>query len=181
MTKYEDIWEMAIDHHGLISSSEARSLGVSNHEMVEYARRGRLEHVAHGLYRLVHYVPSESDPYAFAVKLVSPESYLYGESVIALLGLAPTNPSRMFVATPRRVRKRLPKNMRLVYVPGGEPGAVYEGIPSQRVADAIRSSLPLLGRERVIDAALEGHRLGYLRNTEMEELLEEIGRAEAAK
>ena len=52
------------------------------------------------------------------------------------------------------------------------PGALYDGIPSQRVADAIRSAEPVVGRTRLVEAAHEGRRLGYLRGVELESLEE---------
>ena len=175
MTKFNDIWEIAIDAHGLITSAEARALGISNHELVEYARRGKLERVGHGVYRLVRRVPEDADSYALAVKMAGPGAYLYGESVMALLGLVPTDPSRVFVATPRRVRRSLPRGVRVVRVPGGEPGTVYDGIPSQKVALAIRSAESVVGRTRLLEAAREGRRLGYVRCGELEALEEEYG------
>ena len=180
MTKFNDIWEVAIDAHGLITSAEARELGVSNHELVEYARRGRLEHVGHGVYRLAVRVPEGADAYALAVKLVGPGAYLYGESVIALLDLVPTDPSRVFVATPRRVRRSLPDGIRVVRVPGGEPDTLYYGIPSQKAATAIRSAESVVGRTRLVQAAREGRRLGYLRSAELVSLEEEYGDDEEA-
>lgn len=180
MTKFDDIWEAATDAHGLITSAEARELGVSNHELVEYARRGRLERVGHGVYRLARRAPEAADAYALAVRLAGPGAYLYGESVMALLRLVPTDPSRVFVATPRRVRRSLPDGIRVVRVPGGEPGTLYDGIPSQRAAAAIRSAEPVVGRTRLVEAAREGRRLGYLRGGELESLEEEYGDGEEA-
>lgn len=35
------------------------------------------------------------------------DAYLYGESVLAMFSLCPTNPTKVFVATPKRVRRKL--------------------------------------------------------------------------
>lgn len=94
--------------------------------------------------------------------------------------LLPTDPSRVFVATSRRVRRSLPDGLRVVRVPGGGPGALYDGISSQRAADAIRSAEPVVGRTRLVEAAREGRRLGYLRGGELESLEEEYGDGEEA-
>ena len=63
----------------------------------------------------------------------------------------------------------------MVRVPGGEPGTVYDGIPSQKVALAIRSAESVVGRTRLLEAAREGRRLGYVRSGELEALEEEYG------
>ena len=137
MTKYEDIFDIAADNHGLITSAQAREAGITNNELVQYAKRRRVTKVGHGLYQLAQWVPEQNDAYAWAVMSVGPDAVLYGESVIAMLGLAPTNPTRTFVATPRRCRRTLPENLKVKWVDGIEPGAIYDGIPCQSAYDAI--------------------------------------------
>ena len=80
-----------------------------------------------------------SDTYAWAVMSVGPGALLYGESVISMLGLAPTNPTRMFVATPRRTRRKLPDSIKVEWLRGIKPTATYNGIPCQSAQDAILS------------------------------------------
>ena len=85
-----------VDDFGLITSAEAKGLGVSNAELAQQARRGKLVRVARGVYRMPIWPYQEAAPYAIAVKAAGQRSYLFGESVVALLGLAPTNPSAMY-------------------------------------------------------------------------------------
>lgn len=155
----------AVDDHGLITSAEARGLGISDAELVQQARRGKLLRVGRGVYRVPAWPYQESSPYAEAVKCVGEGAYLYGESVIALLGLAPTDPSRIWVASPRRVRRSLGDGVRVV---DRRPGAttLYDGVASQPVADALRSAAGSMGRERCLAAAREAERLGYLTGAE---------------
>ena len=68
-----------------------------------------------------------SDMYAWAVMSVGPDALLFGESIIAMLGLAPINPTRMFVATPRRTRRKLPDNVKAEWVRSIRPTAAYNG------------------------------------------------------
>ena len=175
MAKIDDIYAAA-DEFGLITSSEARSLGCSNAELVQYARRGRLERVGWGVYKIPVWPYQEGSPYAVAVKSVGADAYLYGESVIALLKLAPTNPGRMWVATPHRVRKDLGEGFRIVNVAGGADTAFYEGVLCQRVNDAIRSACGVLGAERALRAADQALRLGYITKEEQGCLEEELSR-----
>lgn len=112
MTKYEDIFDIAADNHGLITSAQAREAGITNNELVQYAKRGRVTKVGHGLYQLTQWVPEQNDAYAWAVMSVGPRAVLYGESVIAMLGLAPTNPTRTFVATPAAAAARCRRTSR---------------------------------------------------------------------
>lgn len=77
-----------------------------------------------------------SDTYAWAVMPVGPDALLYGESAIAMLGLALINPTRMFVATPRRTRRKLPDSVKAEWVRSIRPTAAYNG-PCQSEPDAI--------------------------------------------
>lgn len=77
-----------------------------------------------------------SDTYAWAVMSVGPDALLFGESIIAMLGLAPTNPTRMFVATPRRTRRKLPNSIKVEWLRGIKPTATYNGIPCQSAQNA---------------------------------------------
>lgn len=108
MTHYESIYEAAADNYGLITSVEAREMGISYKEMSALASRGMIERRGHGVYRLSRWVPTPNDRYAEAVALVGPGSYLWGEAVLAMHGLALVNPRTLTVANPRRVRRKLP-------------------------------------------------------------------------
>ena len=175
MTYYDDIYERAVDNHYLFTTADAAATGIPRVELAKLASRGRLESLGNGVYRLARYVPAESDPYAVAVARAGEGAYLYGESVIALLGLAPTNPDRVFVATPRRVRKKLPGSLVLKRTPEPARLAVYEGLPSQRAADAIASCKGLVMPERLRDAMRRGRERGYITASEEEALREEMG------
>ena len=171
MTKFDDIYEEAVDSHGLITSARAAELGVTNNELVQYARRGRLERVGHGLYRLARRVPEDNDPYALAVALAGPGAYLFGESVIAMLGLAPTNPSRLHVAVPGRIRRRLPDGL-VVERGDGMGTTAYDGISSQTAEAAIRACRGRMMPERLVQAAGAARREGYVDEVEYGRLIE---------
>lgn len=172
MTYYDDIYERAVDNYYLITTADARDIGVPAIELAKLAKRGRLENLARGLYRLSRYVPSKFDSYAIAVARVGDSAYLYGESVLALLELAPTNPDRIFVATPVRVRKKMPEDMRVVLRTEPTPIAHYEGIPCQRAKDAILACRTTVMPERLREAVVRGRAEGYLTTGEFEELQE---------
>lgn len=173
MAKIDDIYE-AVDDFGLITSAEAREHGMPNAELVQLARRGKLRRVARGVYRMPVWPYQEAAPYAIAVKSAGPDAYLYGESVVALLGLAPTDPGRMWVASPGRVRRSLGEGVRVVERQPKARVEHYEGVPSQPVADAVRAAAGTMGRSRALQAAEEAERLGYLAQNEKDRLVEEL-------
>lgn len=169
MTIIDDIYD-AVDDYGLISTAEAAEIGLQKTELNQQARRGKLVRVARGVYRVPVWPYQESSPYAIAVKAVGDGARLYGESVIALLNLAPTNPNRMWVASPKRVRKNLGKGTHIVKVSDEEPTVRYEGMDCQPIRIALACAVDSLGKERVLEAAEEAVRQGYLNEQEHQAL-----------
>ena len=157
-----------VDDFGLITSSEARELGIPNTELVQQERRGKLARVARGVYRMPVWPYQEAAPYAIAVKAAGEGARLWGESVVALLGLAPTDPTRIWVATPGRVRRRIGDGVTVVGMRGRGPATYYEGVPCQRASDAIRDARPRLGPKRCLEAAESALRGGYITRAELE-------------
>lgn len=175
MTKYDEIiYEIASDNFGLITSAEAREAGVSNMELVQYARRGRLERLGQGLYRLAKRIPEENDSYAVAVALVGPDAYLHGEGVLGMLGLCPVNPGYIPVATPRRVRKSLPPYIRLVQGGRDAEVEVIDGVRAQSVADAISACKATVLPDRLTAAAEAAYAQGYINEGEKRMLLADL-------
>jgi predicted transcriptional regulator of viral defense system len=175
MTHYEQLYEMAADNYGIVTSAQAKREGISDKEMSAIASRGRIRRLGRGVYKIVDYIPVENDPYAEAVALVGEEAFLFGESVLAMLHLAPTNPTRIFVASPKRVRRSLPENIRVMTAPRGQEATDYEGVPCQSVPDAIRSCGGRIMSSRLRDATREASRQGYIDGDEERSLLEKLG------
>ncbi|MBM7825023.1 putative transcriptional regulator of viral defense system [Arcanobacterium pluranimalium] len=165
MSKMDAVYE-AVDDFGLISSAEAAKLGVSNVELVQYAHMGKLVRVARGIYRMPVWPFQPQAPYAIAVKAAGENAFLYGESVIALLGLAPTNPTKMWIASTRRIRRNLGSGTVLIRTNEVNPCWI-EGIPCQSVVEAIVAAAPTMGVSRAFDAAREALAQGILTNEEM--------------
>lgn len=174
MTYYDDIYEIAADNYGIVTTSQANAIGATNKDLLRYVNDGRLTRLGRGVYRVKYWVPTEYDPYAVAVALVGKGAYLYGESVLAMHELAPTNPSRIDVAMTRRVRKRMPGTIRLRRERDNDEVVEYEGIPSQSVLGAIRSCKGAIMSERLADAARSARRKGLICEVEEREILEEL-------
>lgn len=174
MTKIDKIYD-AVDDFGLITSADAAKLGVSNAELVQQAAKGKLVRVARGVYRMPVWPSQREAPYAIAVKSAGKNAFLYGESVVALLGLAPTNPSTMTIASSRRVRRDLGRGVRVIQESQVKP-VLVEGIPCQPVPAAIIASAKTLGATRAFDAANEAFARGLITRQELKSLESEIGR-----
>ena len=94
--------------------------------------------------------------------------------MLSMHGLALVDPRSMFVATPRRVRRKLPDWVKTVPAPKGAPATFYEGIPSQRVADAIEACEGSVMGERLAEAAKRARAEGLVTSVEYENLMKEL-------
>ena len=158
----------------LVTTDEARDFGIPTIELVKLAHRGKLKHLGNGLYRLSRYLSTSFDAYAEAVKRVGTGACLFGESVLAFHNLVPTNPSFIYVASPMRIRKKLPGHIRVIKRHIADDKVYYEGIPSQTVGCAIRSCMSSIMKERLIDAIHEARRIGIITNSEATKLTQEL-------
>lgn len=174
VTAYNRIFDEAIENYGLVTTSMARKLGIAPGTLVDLAYRGRLTRIGQGVYQLVQYAPDVKDPYAQAVALVGDGAYLYGESVIAMLNLAPTDPDRIYVATASRVRKNLGEGIKICKAVVGYKPIRVEGIPSQKVVDAILSARATMPNDRLKLAVAEALRIGKIDENEKRMLSREI-------
>lgn len=173
MKHYRRILDLALERHGYFTALEARQSGVRSCELVRWVKSQRLENPARGVYRVSDYPPSTIDPYILAVLSVGKGAVLYGESVLGVLNLAPTNPSRIYVASPMQLRRKLGGGIKVVKVAAGDSWN-YEGLPMQEVSAAIRSSRGFVRDDRRIAAAREAKRLGFISHSDFARLEREI-------
>ena len=154
MTYYNQIFNEAIGNYGIISSAKAKEIGIPIVELAKLAKRGRLRRIGYGVYKLVQYSPAPDglDAYADSLAIVGADAYLYAQSVLAMHHLCPTNPSRIYVATPHRNRKVTDKGIVII---DNKPCCElewYDGIPSQSIPLAIRSSKGTIMVDRLREA-----------------------------
>lgn len=154
MTYYNQIFNEAVGNYGIISSAKAKEIGIPIVELAKLAKRGRLRRIGYGVYKLVQYSPAPDglDAYADSLAIVGADAYLYAQSVLAMHHLCPTNPSRIYVATPHRNRKVTDKGIVIIDNKPCSELEWYDGIPSQSIPLAIRSSKGTIMGERLREA-----------------------------
>jgi hypothetical protein len=170
MKAYDELWGVAEDNYGIVTSAQARELGVSRQNLAAMERGGLLTRLCHGVYQIKHHVPGANDVFAAGVAMAGETAYLRGASVIAMLGLAPTDPGRVFVGAGKRVRRRLPAGFALkdrtpcdaVEFDG------FEGIRCQPLAAALRTARDegAIEADRIADAAAKAREQGLLSDEE---------------
>lgn len=174
MTYYDDIFEAASDNFGLITTEQARKMGIAKDELSKLQARGKLVRIGHGVYRVKHHVPSALDVYADAVALVGPGAYVFGKSVLAMHNLASVNPDAIEVGTSKRIRKKLPPYIETVRRPPGDAITLYDGIPSMTVANAIRSCKGEIMPERLEEALRDAADHGLITSRDLNEIGKEL-------
>ena len=162
MKSFDAIYEIASGNFGLVTARQSQAVGVSRRELCRWVKSGRLEHAGRGVYRISNFPASRFDHFAAAVEAVGEDAYLYGESVIGMLGLAATNPTWIHVATARRIRKHLSDGIKIHKTPEGYQPSYYEGVRAQRAADAILSCCGVVVNDRLHEALANGVKRGYI-------------------
>jgi predicted transcriptional regulator of viral defense system len=176
MNSFNKLYDAAIENYGIITSGMAKEYGVSAMALVQLARRGRFVHIRRGLYRLSQYVPTEYDEYAEAVAVVGRGAYLYGETVLAMLKLTETDPTRLYVASALRQRKTLPRFIVVRPAPADYVPIAIQGIPCQRVEDALEAAAETIDGKRLSDAAREAYRLGHISKAKANSIASKVGK-----
>jgi len=66
-TRMDELFALAEEHDGLLTSKEARAAGIQDSVLVRLAQRGRLERMTRGVYRIAHYPADRLAQYREAV------------------------------------------------------------------------------------------------------------------
>ena len=167
MNSYDEIWGLAEDNFGIITSAQAKEIGVSRQNIKKMEKSGKLMRLSHGVYQVQHHVPTVNDVYAVGVAVAGSKSYLRGASVLALLNLAPTDPAYVYIGAENRVRRTLPEGY-IVKDMARATTTFYDGIKCQTLVDALRDarSEGVIESDRIYAAALKANQKGLLTDEE---------------
>jgi predicted transcriptional regulator of viral defense system len=174
-TSYPTVYELAEDQHGYFTTAQAKEAGITRPTLSKMVRRGELERVSWGVYRLVHFPPSSNDHYMAATLWpLSARGVISHESALALYGLSDVNPSKVHLTLPRsfRLQREVPKGIvvhraDLRDAEIGSQDGISITTPERTIRDCHAAHLgPALIRQAIEDGA----RTGYLRRKEAEAL-----------
>ncbi len=180
--KYNAVFEIAADNFGYLTVEQAWDAAVSPKTLNAMARRGTLEHVSTGVYRVAAIAPSPLSEYMEASLWPrGVQGVISHDSALVIHQLSDVNPAKIHITVPRgyRIARPVPP----VYVvhsadlQGGDIEQV-NGIPvttpARTIVDCCRAHLgPALIRQAIDD----GVRRGLLGAREAERLQEECIRS----
>jgi predicted transcriptional regulator of viral defense system len=107
----DELYAIAEEHDGLLTSKEARALGIQDSVLVRLAQRGRLERMSRGVYRIAHFPADRLAQYREAVLWAQasqgPERVaLSHETALLLYGISDVNPAHVNLTVPMSARLR---------------------------------------------------------------------------
>lgn len=158
------LWEVASQHHGVVTLASAEDAGVPAVELRKLASRGALRSYGNGVYTHRDVPVEASTQPTVAVALAGEGAFLERESVLHLLGLGQFNPRKIRVGTRRRVRRTLPAWMDLQYRPGtaDDDLTTIDGISATTVGRALLDMKPRMPPDRWSGVVEQAHRNGLL-------------------
>jgi len=107
----DELYALAEERDGLLTSKEARALGVQDSVLIRLAQRGRLERMTRGVYRIVHYPADRFAQYREAVLWIQASQgpkriALSHETALLLYGISDVNPPQVHLTVPKSTRLR---------------------------------------------------------------------------
>jgi predicted transcriptional regulator of viral defense system len=171
MTYRQDLWEIAAEHHGIVTTQQAADAGVPGVEVRKLTARGALTRVGHGVYRHLGVPADDWSELTATLACIGKDAFLEGDTVLAMFNLALVNPPKIFVGTLRRRRTAPPPHTVVTVRPRmrDDDLTTYEGLHCVTVRRALLDGVPHLLGERVLKAVAKAqHR----------ELIDELEAAE---
>ncbi|GEL99874.1 hypothetical protein CTE05_34210 [Cellulomonas terrae] len=116
MLAREALREFAEEQNGMLTRRQAvEDLGLSSGAVDNLVARGRLDRVAHGIYRYPHLPGMADEQYQVALlRTGDPDAALSHETALQLHELSDVNPARYHVTVPQPLRIRRSDNDRYV-------------------------------------------------------------------
>jgi predicted transcriptional regulator of viral defense system len=165
-TTLDVLMAVAVDRGGYIPTRAARERGLAPGRLVTLARRGGLERIGHGLYRIPGYPIDRHDDLVRAVLWTNERGAISHETALGLYELADVNPVGIDVTVDKEYR---------IERAGGERYRVhreklnnntvrlFDGVRVVDVATAIRGATTQgVGTALIVDAIDRARRLGWM-------------------
>lgn len=186
-TRMDELYALAEEHDGLLTSKGARALGIRDSVLVRLTQRGRLERMSRGVYRIAHYPTDRLAQYREAVLWAQASHHgpervaLSHETALLLYGISDVNPSRVHLIVPKAARLRREHPEWIVIHRAdltGQDINQHEGMPVTTVARSIMDVLSTTHRTDIARQAItDALREGLLRTTQANDLRRAINRS----
>ncbi len=176
--RYKQLAQRAAENYGYLTGSDARELGVPMGTLNALARRGELDRITRGIYRVPLIPPSRLDQYMLATLWPDRRGLISHESALDLYGLSDVNPSKLHITVPLSYRTH--RSIPSLYVLHNEDVAdvdrgSVDGVAVVSVEKAIRQAHEQHLRASLVRQAIDdAEREGWLRRPRADELRGEL-------
>ena len=161
VTIREQLWDVALDQHGYVTTTDAKSLGIPSVELVKLGNRGKLIRQSQGVYRFPAYPVSPKGQLMEAVLWTrDPLAVLSHDTALDVYELSDINPNVIHLTIPRREkpirRTAMPAEYVIHYQDLRHDQRYYwEQIPCVTVETAIDQVIASRVRPDLIEQAIE--------------------------
>jgi predicted transcriptional regulator of viral defense system len=180
---YNALAEIAVDQHGYVTARDAKRHGVDPHRLVEMERRGTVERVGHGIYRVPMIAPTGLEQLMEATLWPRGEGLLSHETALDLHQLCDINPAKIHITVPRahRVTREVPPLYTIHRRDLAEAERTrHEGIPVVTPGRAILDGIEAHLRADLLRQAIEtAERRGLVRGTDLELIEDRVAQGRA--
>lgn len=184
-TAAQRVYEIAVEQYGYFSAQQARAVGVDPRAVVMMARRGTVERVRRGVYRLIRFPENAMGQYMEAILWPhGAQGVISHESALGLYEMSDVNPTAVHITLPSayRVRRSIPRFL-LVHHADLQPSeiATLEGLPVTTPERTIRDCASThLSSALLRQAIHDGNRSGHLTRKQVAKLESELFGATSA-
>lgn len=141
--QFDTLVEVAADNHGLFRAEDATNAGVAGSTLQRWRHAGRIERVAHGLYRVTALPPDRLAPYMEAVSWAAGRGAISHASTLEMMELCDLIPRRIHLTVPAAYNPRKAGADRYRVHRHTLPQTdltSYQGVPTVTAARAIHQS-----------------------------------------
>jgi predicted transcriptional regulator of viral defense system len=177
--RFRELTEIALDRQGLVRTEDAAEIGYAAGTLDTMARRGQLERVAHGVYRVPFIgVRALSTYMAAALWPRGVQGVLTHDTALDLWDVCDINPSKTHITVPRhhRPQRQIPAGY-VIHREDLDPKDItaIEGVPVVTLETAIRQCAAAhVGRDLLEQAVRHGRERGLLRRQQAQQLIDDL-------
>jgi predicted transcriptional regulator of viral defense system len=178
-SRFDELVTLAEEHDGLLTAEKARLAGFTDSVLARLAKRGRIERIARGVYRIPYFPPNRFSQYREAVLWAKANRGPYNVAIshataLVVYGISDVNPRSIHLTVPKsaRLRRLRPKGV-IVHREDLLPRdlTVQEGIPlttiEKTISDLLRSGARI---DLVLQAISDARREGFISDVEARKL-----------
>lgn len=178
--RFIELAEVAADRHGYFGLDDSRAVGYADNTIAQMARRGRIDRVSHGVYRIPFLPGGRMAPYmAAALWPAGVHGVISGVTALDLWDVSDVNPAHIHITVPHahRPQRDVPAAYMLHRVDLDAADVTeIEGVPIVTLERAIREcAAGNLATDLLEQAIRHGRERGLLGSTQADALAAEIG------